>query len=71
MFGFGNFAPYFQIAVAVQHDRQEQAAALMPFIFVSSAISMLASLFAVVMLIRNKFRGGQLRWDKTRRYRRA
>ena len=56
--GFGNFAPYFQIAVAVQRDRQEQAAALLPFIFVSSAVGMLASASAFALLLRDKIFGG-------------
>jgi cellulose synthase/poly-beta-1,6-N-acetylglucosamine synthase-like glycosyltransferase len=69
--GFGNFAPYFQIAVALQRDRQESAAALMPLIFVSSIISMLASAYAAFLLAKNRLTGGQLVWDKTRRFRRA
>jgi cellulose synthase/poly-beta-1,6-N-acetylglucosamine synthase-like glycosyltransferase len=69
--GFGNFAPYFQIAVALQRDRQEHAAALMPLIFVSSAISMLASAYAFVLLVKNRLIGAQLAWDKTRRFRRS
>jgi cellulose synthase/poly-beta-1,6-N-acetylglucosamine synthase-like glycosyltransferase len=69
--GFGNFAPYFQIAVALQRDRQENAAALMPLIFVSSAISMLASAYALALLVKNRIVGSQLAWDKTRRFRRA
>jgi cellulose synthase/poly-beta-1,6-N-acetylglucosamine synthase-like glycosyltransferase len=67
--GFGNFAPYFQIAVALQRDRQEQAAALMPLIFVSSVISMLASSYAFVLMIKNRLIGNQFGWSKTRRFR--
>jgi cellulose synthase/poly-beta-1,6-N-acetylglucosamine synthase-like glycosyltransferase len=69
--GFGNFAPYFQIAVALQRDRQERAAALMPLIFLSSVISMLASTYALALLAKNRLIGGQLAWDKTRRFRRG
>ncbi|MBR0849305.1 glycosyltransferase family 2 protein [Bradyrhizobium diazoefficiens] len=67
--GFGNFSPYFQIAVAVQRDRQEDAAALMPLIFVSSAISMLASSYALLLLIKNRLSGNRFDWSKTRRFR--
>jgi hypothetical protein len=67
--GFANFAPYFQIAVALQRDRQEQAAALMPLIFVSSAISMLASSYAFALMIKNRLIGNQFGWSKTRRFR--
>jgi cellulose synthase/poly-beta-1,6-N-acetylglucosamine synthase-like glycosyltransferase len=69
--GFGNFAPYFQIAVALQRDRQEHAAMLMPLIFVSSAISMLASTYAFGLLVKNRLMRDQLGWDKTRRFRRS
>jgi cellulose synthase/poly-beta-1,6-N-acetylglucosamine synthase-like glycosyltransferase len=69
--GFGNFAPYFQMAVALQRDRQENAATLMPLIFVSSAISMLASTYALALLTKNRLLGRQLIWDKTRRFRRS
>jgi cellulose synthase/poly-beta-1,6-N-acetylglucosamine synthase-like glycosyltransferase len=68
--GFGNFAPYFQIAVALQHDRQEDAAGLMPLIFVSSAIGMVASAYALLLLTKNHLVGRELKWEKTTRFRR-
>lgn len=68
--GFGNFSPFFQIAVALKRDEQESAGALMPLIFISSIISMFASTFALVLLVKNRLSGCQLTWDKTRRFRR-
>ncbi|WP_265562229.1 glycosyltransferase [Sphingomicrobium arenosum] len=68
---FGNFAPYFQIASAVVRDRQPEAVAMLPLIFLSSAISMLASTQGLLLAIRSTLTRRRLRWDKTARFRKA
>ena len=69
MIGFGNLAPYFQILVALEKDRQPNAVKLLPLLFVTSTISMLASMSALILNIRHMVRGEQLIWDKTIRFR--
>ena len=69
MIGFGNLAPYFQILVALEKDRQPNAVKLLPLLFVTSTISMLASMSALMLNIRHMARGEQLAWDKTIRFR--
>jgi cellulose synthase/poly-beta-1,6-N-acetylglucosamine synthase-like glycosyltransferase len=69
--GFGNFAPYFQILAAVSRDRQPQAAVMLPFLFLSSAISMLAAVQGLYFAVRGQFLGHHLPWDKTARFRSA
>lgn len=68
--GFGNFAPYFQIAAAAVRDRQPDAVAMLPLIFLSSAISMLASFQGLLFAMRGLLFGAHLGWDKTTRFRR-
>lgn len=67
--GFGNFAPYFQIAAAVTRDRQPGAAAMLPLLYLSSAVSMLAASQGLLFALRGLISGRQLGWDKTVRYR--
>ncbi len=67
---FGNFAPYFQIIAAVLRDRQPRAAAMLPLLFVSSAISMLAACSGLVLALRGILLNRAVGWDKTIRYRR-
>ena len=69
--GFGNFAPYFQIIAAVVRDRQPAAGAMLPMIFLSSAISMIAACHGLFFAVRGALFGQHLRWDKTVRFRKA
>ncbi len=66
---FGNFSPYFQIVSAVLRDRQPQAIAMLPLMFVSSAISMLAAVQGFVLALRGVVFNRHLQWDKTQRFR--
>jgi cellulose synthase/poly-beta-1,6-N-acetylglucosamine synthase-like glycosyltransferase len=68
---FGNFAPYFQIAAAIIRDRQPTAIAMLPLIFLSSAISMLASTQGLLLAIRGALFNRHLAWDKTVRFRKV
>lgn len=67
---FGNFSPYFQIVTAVLRDRQPQAIVMLPLIFVSSAISMLAGIAGLALAVRGELFDRHLAWDKTKRFRR-
>jgi cellulose synthase/poly-beta-1,6-N-acetylglucosamine synthase-like glycosyltransferase len=67
---FGNFAPYFQIIAAVLRDRQPKAVVMLPLLFVSSSISMLAASEGFLMALRSIGLTVAPRWDKTLRYRR-
>ena len=69
--GFGNFAPYFQIIAAVVRDRQPAAATMLPMIFLSSAISMIAAVHGLFFALRGVVFGRHLRWDKTLRFRKS
>lgn len=66
---FGNFSPYFQIVSAVLRDRQPGAVVMMPLMFVSSAISMLAAVQGFFLALRGELFGRHLQWDKTVRFR--
>lgn len=68
---FGNFAPYFQMVAAVMRDRQPGAAGMLPFLFLSSAISMIAATHGLVLAVRSALFGRHLRWDKTLRFRKT
>ncbi|HEX2560225.1 glycosyltransferase family 2 protein [Phenylobacterium sp.] len=67
--GFGNFAPYFQIAAAAMRDRQVAALAMLPLIFLSSAISMVAATQGLFFALRGLWFNAHLSWDKTARFR--
>ncbi|MBC7583079.1 MAG: glycosyltransferase family 2 protein, partial [Tardiphaga sp.] len=67
--GFGNFAPYFQIIAAVVRDHQPRAIAMLPLIFLSSALSMLAAFHGFLFALRGAVTGIHLGWDKTMRFR--
>ena len=69
MIGFGNFSPYFQILIGAHKDGQLESVAPLPFIFVSSSISMLASVSAFYMNVKHALAGSRLSWDKTVRFR--
>lgn len=69
--GIGNFAPYYQIAAGCVSDRQRQAFAAVPFLFVSSFTSLLACNVGVIQLLKDKIRGATTQWDKTQRFRSA
>lgn len=66
---FGNFSPYFQIVSAVIRDRQPQAIAMLPLMFLSSAISMLAAIPGLALALRGALFDRHLKWDKTKRFR--
>ena len=68
---FGNFSPYFQIISAVVRDRQPQAVAMLPLMFLSSAISMLAAVQGFALAVRGALFNRHLQWDKTTRFRGA
>jgi cellulose synthase/poly-beta-1,6-N-acetylglucosamine synthase-like glycosyltransferase len=68
--GFGNFAPYFQVAAAVARDRQPKAAAMLPLLYLSSAVSLLAATQGFLYALRGLIVGRHLSWDKTIRFRR-
>jgi cellulose synthase/poly-beta-1,6-N-acetylglucosamine synthase-like glycosyltransferase len=68
---FGNFAPYFQIVAAVLRDRQPRATAMLPLLFISSAISMLAACSGLILAVRGLVLNRSVAWDKTSRYRRS
>jgi len=68
---FGNFAPYFQIMAAVLRDRQPAAATMLPLLFLSSTVSMLAASQGLLFALKGLARLPSLGWDKTRRYRSA
>lgn len=68
--GFGNFAPYFQIAAAVTRDRQPRAAAMLPMLYLSSAVSLLAATQGLLFALRGLVLDRHLSWDKTLRFRR-
>lgn len=64
-------APYIQASVAAVNDRQPHILRVLPLLFVSSSLSLIASSAAFVLLLRNRCQGGGLAWDKTRRFRSA
>jgi cellulose synthase/poly-beta-1,6-N-acetylglucosamine synthase-like glycosyltransferase len=66
---FGNFSPYFQVVSALVRDRQPSAVAMLPLIFLSSAISMIASTEGLFLALRGLFLDRHLKWDKTTRFR--
>jgi cellulose synthase/poly-beta-1,6-N-acetylglucosamine synthase-like glycosyltransferase len=68
--GFGNFAPYFQILAAVARDRQPHAAVMLPFLFLSSSISLIAATQGLLFALRAHLFDRHLRWDKTARFKR-
>ena len=66
---FGNFSPYFQIVSAVLRDRQPEAIVMLPLMFLSSAISMLAAIQGFALAVRGAIFNRHLQWDKTTRFR--
>ena len=68
---FGNFAPYFQMIAAIARDRQPTAASMLPLLFLSATISMLAATQGLMFALRGLIVGRHLAWDKTVRYRKA
>ena len=66
---FGNFSPYFQIVAALVRDRQPSAVTMLPLIFLSSGISMIASTDGLIRAIGGMLFDRHLQWDKTVRYR--
>ncbi len=68
---FGNFAPYFQMVAAISRDRQPTAASMLPLLFLSSTISMLAATQGLLFALRGLIVGRHLAWDKTTRFRRS
>lgn len=66
---FGNFSPYFQIVSAVVRDRQPDAVVMLPLIFLSSAVSMVAAIQGLALAVRGAMSDRHLQWDKTKRFR--
>ncbi|MCL4766015.1 MAG: glycosyltransferase family 2 protein [Hyphomicrobiaceae bacterium] len=64
-------APYAQIMTAAVIDRQQHVVRVLPLLFASSSLSLLASAAAVALLLRDRICGRSPGWDKTRRYRPA
>jgi cellulose synthase/poly-beta-1,6-N-acetylglucosamine synthase-like glycosyltransferase len=64
-------APYAQIAVAADADRQRHILRALPLLPVSSSLSLLAATAGLALLVRSRLGGLSLGWDKTRRYRSA
>ena len=68
--GIGNFSPFFQMFAACIKDKQPHCTRYIPYIFVSSTISMLAATHALLLLPVEKLGlKKSLSWDKTLRYR--
>lgn len=67
--GIGNFAPFYQIAAGCVADGQRRAFAAVPFLFVSSFISLLACNVGVLQFLKDKLLGVTTQWDKTQRFR--
>lgn len=68
-FAFGNIAPYFQIFAAALRDRQSQTAIFLPFLFLSSSISLVAASQGLLQAIGATLSQRSPAWDKTARYR--
>lgn len=66
---FGNFAPYFQIAAGCAHDRQPRAFMAAPVLYLSSFVSMAASVAGLLWFIYDKVFRQVPHWDKTVRFR--
>lgn len=66
---FGNFAPYYQIAAGCVHDKQPKAFTAAPLLYLSSFISMAASVAGLFRLIYDRFFRIAPHWDKTIRFR--
>lgn len=67
--GFGNLAPFFQIAVAARQDRQPHVLAILPLLPVSSVLNMLAASHGAAQMIANRLLRRRAVWDKTSRFR--
>lgn len=67
----GNFAPYFQIAAGCVADRQAGAFRAAPMLFLSSFVSLVASVAGLGQLLRDRLLRRTPRWDKTLRFRLA
>lgn len=66
---FGNFAPYFQIAAGCVNDRQPFAFMAAPVLYLSSFVSMAASVAGLLWLVWDRIFRLAPRWDKTTRFR--
>jgi cellulose synthase/poly-beta-1,6-N-acetylglucosamine synthase-like glycosyltransferase len=64
-------SPFLQIAVAARSDGQRHVSRAAPLMWIASAISILAATQGFCKLVRDRFLGTSLAWDKTRRYRAA
>lgn len=64
-------APYAQVAIAAARDRQLSALTVLPLLFVSSSVSMCATLAGFARLLKDRIGGGAMQWDKTLRFRAA
>lgn len=64
-------APHTQVMIAARADGQQHVIRTLPLLFVSSSLSLLASVAGAALLIRDRLSGLTTGWDKTRRYRSA
>ena len=64
-------APHTQVMVAARADRQRHIVRVLPLLFVSSSLSLLASAAGAALLACSRVSGVAFGWDKTRRYRSA
>lgn len=71
LFGIALLAPHAQVIVAAHSDGQRHVLRVLPLLFVSSCLSLLASTAGAALLIRDRLFGLSFGWDKTRRYRSA
>lgn len=63
--------PYAQILMAARMDGQLHVVRALPLLFISSMLTLLASVAAVALIARDRVQGLSPNWDKTRRYRPA
>ncbi len=69
LFGLAVIAPHVQVIIAARSDGQRHVLRVVPLLFVSSSLSLLASVAGTAFLIRDHLFGLSFGWDKTRRYR--
>lgn len=71
LLAFAVLAPYTQVMVAARADGQRHVIRVLPLLFTSASLSVLASVAGLALLARNSLTGLTPEWDKTRRYRAA
>ncbi len=71
LLGLAVLGPHVQVMIAARADGQHHILRVLPLLFVSSCLSLLASAAGAALLLRDRLCGLSLGWDKTRRYRSA